>query len=326
MANATARRPRKAAARQPAIEVARLGRALAGEVRNIDLRRPLDGTAAARVRHALLEHEVLVLRDQDITPRQLLDFGRAFGELSIHPFSPNLADMPELIVLDNHKDNPPALTDIWHSDETFRETPPMATILRASIVPRLGGDTMFASMSAAYEGLSDATQRFIDGLEGIFDFKPFRTLFGSDPESRKRLHALEDLYPVRTHPVVRVHPESGRRSVFVNAQFTIGIEGMKEAESRPLLQMLFDLAKRPEYQYRLQWQPGTIAFWDNRVTNHYAIHDYFPQRRRMERVTLKGDRPFGVDHPYAGPRIGRAEIAADPVPEDAAPVRQFRRH
>ena len=330
MRNASARKPRRPAQRQcNTMEVARLGRNIAGEIHKIDLTKPLGGATCRKVRHALLEHEVLIFRDQDLTPRQLLDFGRQFGELSIHPFSPNLADMPELIVLDNHRDNPPRLTDIWHSDETFRDNPPMATILRATIVPRLGGDTMFASMSAAFEGLPDRLQNFLTGLEGIFDFKPFRTLFDATPESRERLHALEEKYPVRTHPVVRVHPESGRKSIFVNAQFTIGIKGMKESESRPLLQMLFDLPKVPEYQYRLQWQPGTIAFWDNRAANHYAIHDYYPQRRRMERVTITGDVPFGVDHPYEGPQIARAPVdlaAQDLVPDGEAPVRQFRRY
>ncbi len=311
------------------VAVTRLGRNLAAEIDGIDLSGPLDGAVFDIVHHALLEHEVLIFRDQDITARQLLDFGRQFGELSIHPFSPNLADMPELIVLDNHRDNPPNLTDIWHSDETFRETPPLGTILRSVIKPKIGGDTMFASMSAAYEGLDDRTQRFISGLEGEFDFKPFRTLFGNDAEGRRKIHELEDRYPRLCHPVVRVHPESGRRSIFVNRQFTIGIKGMKEAESRPLLEMLFGLANLPEYQCRLQWRPNTIAFWDNRVVLHYAVHDYFPQRRRMERVTIAGDRPFGVDAVYDGPVFGRADLElADidaPPREGEIAVRQVRR-
>lgn len=312
-----------------AISVVRLGRNLAAEIRDIDLSQPLDDTLFAAVHHALLENEVLIFRDQDITPAELMAFGRLFGELSIHPISPNMADTPELIVLDNHRDNPPSLTDIWHSDETFRETPPLGTILRATITPRVGGDTMFASMSAAYEGLNDRTQRFISGLEAEFDFKPFRTLFGNSPEDRRRLHKIEDEYPQLCHPVVRVHPESGRKSIFVNRQFTIGIKDMKPSESGPLLEMLFNLAQRPEYQYRLQWRPHTIAFWDNRAAQHYAIHDYYPQRRRMERITIAGDKPFGVDSAYNGPVIERPEIEltdADAVPgADEGPVRQFRR-
>ena len=223
------------------------------------------------VHQAFLENEVLVFREQDIDARDQIAFGKLFGELSIHPFSPNLVDMPELIVLDNHKDNPPRLTDQWHSVETFREAPPMATILRSTITPRLGGDTMFASMSAAYEGLSDEIQRLISGLEGIFDFKPFRALFTNDLESKKRLRKIEDEHPIRTHPVVRVHPESGRKSIFVNPQFTIGIEGMKDEESRTLLTLLFDQAKVPEYQFRHHWEQNTMIIWDNRSVLHLSL-------------------------------------------------------
>lgn len=311
------------------IEVARLGRNLGAEIRNLDLSEPLTTNEFALVHRAFMEHEVLVLRDQEISASDQVAFGQLFGELSVHPFSPNLADMPELIILDNHRDNPPRLTDQWHSDETFRETPPMATILRSTITPRLGGDTMFASMSAAYEGLSDEMQKFISSLEGIFDFKPFRTLFGSDEESKKRLREIEDKHPVRTHPVVRVHPENGRKSIFVNPQFTIGIKGMKEGESQSLLTMLFDQAKVPEYQFRHRWEQNTMVLWDNRSVLHYAIHDYYPQRRRMERVTVAGDKPFGPNDPYDGPFIGRPEIELfeqDETPhDDEEPVRNYKR-
>ena len=311
------------------IEVVRLGRNLGAEIRGLDLSQQLTSNEFAIVHHAFLEHEVLVLRNQEIFAPDHLAFGRMFGELSVHPFSPNLADMPELIVLDNHRDNPPRLTDQWHSDETFREMPPMATILRSTITPKLGGDTMFASMSAAYEGLSDEMQHFISSLEAIFDFKPFRTLFGNDEESKTRLRKIEDTHPVRTHPVVRVHPENGRKSIFVNPQFTIGIKGMKEDESRSLLTILFEQAKVPEYQYRHNWEENTMALWDNRSVLHYAIHDYYPQRRRMERVTVAGDKPFGPNDPYSGPFIGRPEIKLseqDATPHDGEePIRKFKR-
>tara|TARA_Y100001934_G_scaffold222915_1_gene266189 strand:- start:102 stop:1079 length:978 start_codon:yes stop_codon:yes gene_type:complete len=315
--------------RSNVIEVVRIGRNLGAEICNLDLSQPLTENEFAVVHRAFLEHEVLVLRNQNIEAQNQLAFGRLFGELSIHPFSPNLDGMPELIVLDNHRDNPPRLTDQWHSDETFREAPPMATILRSTITPSLGGDTMFASMSAAYEGLSDEMQHFISGLEGIFDFKPFRTLFGNDEDSKKRLREIEDEHPVRTHPVVRVHPESGRKSIFVNPQFTIGIKGMKEDESRSLLTMLFDQAKVPEYQYRHHWGQHTMVIWDNRSVLHYAIHDYYPQRRRMERVTIAGDKPFGPNDPYDGPIIDRPDITLseqDAPPHDGEePVRNFKR-
>jgi len=179
------------------------------------------------------------------------------------------------------------------------------------------------------KGLGDATQRLISGLEGIFDFKPFRALFGPDGEDQRRLRELEAQYPLRNHPVVRVHPESGRKSIFVNRQFTIGIDGMKESESGPLLAMLFDQANRPEYQFRLRWRPHTLVIWDNRAVQHYAVHDYYPQRRRMERITIKGDIPFGADAGYDGAVIGRPAIALgeqDAVPDSSdAPIRQSRR-
>ena len=307
------------------VTVLREGRHLAAEIGGVDLSRSLDDAEFTAVHRAFLEHEVLIFRDQAIDSAQFLAFGQRFGELTVHPFSPNLNDAPELIVLDNL----PSLTDIWHSDETFRETPPMATMLRTTITPALGGDTMFASMTAAYEGLGDRTQQLISGLEGIFDFKPFRTLFGNSADDHRRLRELEEQYPLRNHPIVRLHPESGRKGIFANRQFTIGIDGMKESESGPLLAMLFDQANRPEYQYRLRWRPNTIAFWDNRAVQHYAVHDYYPQRRRMERVSLKGDVPFGADAGYDGPVIGRPGITLgeqDAVPKSGEePVRQSRR-
>ena len=156
---------------------------------------------------ALIKYEVIVMRDQDITVDQQMAFGALFGELSIHPFSPNLADKPEVIILDYSEDNPPALTDIWHSDETFREAPPMATILRAKVVPEVGGDTLFASMSAAYRGLSERMKQHIHGMEAQHDFKPWRPLFAQS--DRAKLRKLEDDFPNPWHPVVRVHPDIG---------------------------------------------------------------------------------------------------------------------
>lgn len=304
------------------VKIDRLGLNIAAEVKGLDLTRPLSAGEVTALEHALADHEVLIFRDQDITPQQQLDFGKCFGAPSVHPFSPNPTGMQELIVLDNHRDNPPKLTDIWHSDETFRSTPPMATILRGTIVPKIGGDTLFASMTAAYDGLSDGLQQFISGLEALHDFKPFRTLFDESPESKKRLRAMEDDYPLQAHPVVRVHPVSGRKTIFVNPQFAIRIKGMKEDESRNLLNLLFDQAKIPEYQYRLKWQRNTMVMWDNRAALHYASHDYHPQRRRMERITIAGDAPFDVNAPFTGTAIPRQPLptsAQDEPPADTGP-------
>ena len=179
---------------------------------------------------AFVNYEVIVMRDQDITVDQQMAFGALFGELSIHPFSPNLPDKPEVIILDYSADNPPALTDIWHVDETFRETPPMATILRGKVVPEAGGDTLFASMSAAYRGLSERMKQHIHGLESQHDFKPWRPLFGHS--DRAKLRKLEDDFPNPWHPVVRVHPVSGRRVLYVNRQFCTRIKDLKARRER----------------------------------------------------------------------------------------------
>ncbi len=277
------------------VVVKRVGAHLGAEISGVDLRQPLSDAQFRAIETALVDNELIILRGQNISSDDLMAFGRRFGELTVHPFAPNEGkNAPELIKFRNDEKTPPFGTDVWHSDETFRAEPPMATMLVAKEVPAVGGDTMFVSMSAAYDGLSDRLQQFICGLEGIHDMKPFRPLFGKSEEERKKLQHFELVYPPQLHPVVRIHPVSGRRVLFVNPQFTIGINGMEENESRALLDLLFRQALVPEYQFRLHWAPHTIAVWDNRSTQHYAVHDYYPQRRYMERVTIKGGPVTGV--------------------------------
>lgn len=283
------------------LSVRRTGAFLSAEVTGIDLRRPLDADTVAALSDALATHEVLVFPDQVISAEDLMRFGRYFGRLSVHPFSTNAAATPELIVFDNKEGNPPHATDIWHSDETFREIPPMATALCSKIIPAIGGDTCFCSMTAAYEGLSDRMQHFISGLEAVHDFKPFKRLFAETEEGRRKLHHFEELYPPAVHPVVRVHPATGRKAIFVNPQFTLAIKGMAEQESRTLLQSLFALTSTLEYQYRHRWSPDQLVLWDNRSVQHAAVHDYYPQRRRMDRVTIADDRRPAGDAPPPGP-------------------------
>ena len=289
----TAGRP--LASEQAGVTVRRVGVHLGAEVSGVDLRKPLSDAQFKAIEGALVENELIIFRDQDISSDDLLAFGRRFGELTVHPFAPNEGrNAPELIKFRNDEKTPPYGTDVWHSDETFRAEPPMATILVAKEVPAIGGDTMFVSMSAAYEGLSDRTQQYISGLEGIHDMKPFRPLFGTSEEERKKLQHFELIYPPQLHPVVRIHPVSGKKVLFVNPQFTVGIDGMDEHESRALLDLLFRQAFVPEYQFRHHWAPHTIAMWDKRSVQHYAVHDYYPQRRYMERVTIKGGPVTGV--------------------------------
>ena len=274
------------------IEVVQVGASMGAEIKGLDLAVPLDLDTAAAVRRALVEHKVIFFRDQDITPAQQVAFGRHFGELETHPFSPDMPGVPEIVVLDNNKDNPVLSTDIWHADTTFRQAPTQFSILLCRVAPERGGDTLWANMVAAYEGLSDPVKNMIAGLEAIHDFKNFRKLFADDEESRARLHEMERKYPNPLHPVVRTHPDTGERALYVNPQFTVRIKGLSVRESDGILGILYEQAKTPEYQFRLTWEPGTLAVWDNRSTQHYASNDYYPSRRRMERVATLGERPY----------------------------------
>jgi taurine dioxygenase len=288
-----------------ALSVRRLGIFLGAEITGIDLTQRLAPETVEQLKRLHGEHGVLVFPGQRISSENLKRFGRCFGALSVHPFSTNAADSPELIVYDNKEGNPPAATDIWHTDETFRQAPPMGTMLCSKIIPAVGGDTAFASMTAVWEGLSDRWQQFLSGLEAVHDFKPFRGLFADDGEGREGLRKYEDLYPPVTHPVVTVHPITGRKLLFVNPQFTLYIKGMAEDESRMVLDMLYRKTLIHEYQYRHRWQPDMVVFWDNRGVQHSALHDYYPERRLMERVTIAGAPPVPAFPPADAKELRR---------------------
>jgi taurine dioxygenase len=272
-------------------EVERLGARLGAEIHGLDLKQGLDPETFKAFEAALIEHKVVFLRDQHLDTAQHVAISRLFGELEVHPMRPQGA-FPEILVLDNHKDNPVLSTDVWHSDTTFRKNPTRYTILRCEIMPKVGGDTLWADMEAAYDGLSPTFRKMVDGLRAVHDFKNFRTTFSKSEEDQARLRKMEELFPNPSHPVIRTHPTSGRKSIYVNPQFTLRIEGLEEDESDAILQVLCAQALVPEYQFRLRWAPGTIVFWDNRSTQHYAANDYYPQRRRMERTAVIGDEPF----------------------------------
>jgi taurine dioxygenase len=275
------------------IEFEQIGVNLAACVTGVDFSNSQDSDTVATLLQAHAEHQVLVFPDQELTAEQFVAVGRQMGELTVHPFSPHDEETHELITFRNDETSAPFHTDIWHSDETFRLAPPMGTMLHAQLVPKIGGDTVFASMIAAYEGLSDRMQHFISGLVAVHDMKPFRSLFGDTDEGRKRMQEFELRYPPAHHPVVREHPITGKKLLFVNPQFTVAIDGMGEEESRSLLEQLFRQAWLPEYQYRHKHEANNLVFWDNRSVQHYAVHDYYPHKRHMQRVTLKGDPPFG---------------------------------
>jgi taurine dioxygenase len=271
--------------------------ALGAEISGLDLSRPLSQTVVDALSDALVRHKVLFFRDQAITREQHLAFARRFGPLEIHPFTENQRSFttdglqPEFLVIESTADRPVA-ADEWHSDVTWRLEPSLGSILRSRICPEVGGDTLWANMAAAYEGLDDATRSHISGLTAVHDWAGFRQMLRRNNVSEERIAELQAQYPVAEHPVVRTHPVSGEKVVYVNRNFTVGVKGMKEAESNALLERLYRLASIPDYQARFRWRVDSIAFWDNRSTQHYATKDFFPQHRRMERVTVAGDRPF----------------------------------
>ncbi len=283
-----------AAAETDRVDVIPRGATLGAEIRGVDLSKTISPAAYTALHDALMDHKVIFFRDQDITPEAHIAFGRLFGEVTVHPFVPHLPDHPEVLVLDNHKDNPVLATDHWHSDETFREEPPLGSILHCVRIPAVGGDTLWADMCAIHAGLSDKMQHFLSGLEAVHDFKPFRRKFDSlEPVERyRKLTEMEIANPNPTHPVIRTHPVTGDKALFVNEQFTLAIQGMRRRESDALLGFLCDLPNIPEYQFRFHWEPNSIVLWDNRPTQHYAANDYYPARRTMQRVTIKGDKPF----------------------------------
>lgn len=263
---------------------------IGAEVEGIDLTRPLDAATVKALRQALLDWKVLFFRDQDITTDQHLAFARCFGDLEVHPFAPQKEGYPEVLAI-THDEKNRGKENTWHSDVTWRLEPSLGSILRSLEIPPVGGDTLFADMYAAYDGLSEAVKARIDGRVAVHDFVNFRKGMRKRGVPEAEIEAFNRQYPNPEHPVVRTHPETGRKCLYVNAAFTQHIVGMDRDESDALLAHLYAQAAIPEYQCRFRWTPNALAFWDNRASQHYAVSDYFPALRRMERVTIVGDRP-----------------------------------
>jgi len=264
---------------------------IGAEVEGIDLSRPLDARTVSALRRALLDWKVLFFRDQDITTEQHLAFARNFGDLEVHPFAPQKPGYPEVLAI-THDANSRGKENTWHSDVTWRLEPSLGSILRVLEIPPVGGDTLFADMYAAYDGLKDEVKAKVEGKVAVHDFVNFRKGMRKRGVSEEEIAAFDRQYPKVEHPVIRTHPETGRKAIYVNAGFTQHIVGMEKAESDALLAHLYAQAAIPEYQCRFRWTPNAIAFWDNRASQHYAASDYFPAVRRMERVTVVGDRPY----------------------------------
>ncbi len=262
---------------------------IGAEVHGIDLASDLPPESIAALRRALVEHVVLFFRRQELTPAQHLAFARRFGEISVAPFGPKHPDHPEITVLDQTTPKGEG-ADTWHTDNTFMQEPPLGSILRAVQLPPLGGDTCFANMAAAYEALSPPLRGFLEGLRAEHDIAKTLRQAIRDGHSDAELGEMQRRYPAVSHPVVRTHPESRRKILFVNGNFTTRLLGLSERENQALLSFLVDHVRAPEYQCRFRWEPGSLAFWDNRSAQHYGVPDY-SARRIMHRVTLAGDRP-----------------------------------
>ncbi|RTY57144.1 MULTISPECIES: taurine dioxygenase [Pantoea] len=275
------------------LNITALGPYIGAQVSNLDLTRPLSDTQFEQLYHALLRHQVLFLRDQLITPHQQRALAARFGDLHIHPVYPHAEGAEEIIVLDTHQDNPPD-NDNWHTDVTFINTPPAVAILASKLLPESGGDTLWASGIAAFETLSAPIKTLLEGLHAEHDFKKsFQEYkYRRTAEEHQRWQEAVAKHPPVQHPVIRTHPVSGRKALFVNEGFTTRIVELSEKESDAVLALLYAHATKPEFQVRWRWQPNDVAIWDNRVTQHYANADYYPARRVMHRATVLGDRPF----------------------------------
>ena len=260
---------------------------IGAEIGNVDLSQPLDEAAFVAIREAFEAHQVIFFRDQDISIERHKELGERFGELVAHPNDPGLEGHPEVMIIHADASSKRVAGETWHSDVSCDEEPPMGSILRLFTIPETGGDTLFASMYAAYEALSEPMKDFLQGLTAIHDGAPYyrrvNALLGRQDGGRD--------YPRAEHPLVRTHPVTGRKAIFVNELFTTGLVGLSQAEADAILGFLFRHVQRGDFQCRFRWRKNSMAFWDNRCTQHLAIWDYFPETRSGYRVTIKGDRP-----------------------------------
>ena len=274
------------------IELRPMTAVIGAEVRGLDLRADLRDPVIADLRSALLEHLVLVFRDQELTTESHIAFARRFGQIKVPPVATAHGGPREINVIDQ-TDPRGEGADNWHADNTYTSTPPMGSLLRVIQLPSVGGDTAFANMCAAYDALSPAIRELCDGLSAVHDVTRSLTKAIERGHSVANLAEVKASLPPVEHPVVIVHPETGRRALFVNVNSTVRIVGMPEAESEMLLRFLFEHTKEPDFQVRVRWDTRTLVFLDNRCTQHYAVPDY-RERRVLHRVAVEGARPVGV--------------------------------
>jgi len=274
-----------------AVKVKPVTPSIGARVSGFDLAGDLSDVIVAGIRGALDRHLVLFFEDQVLDPVQQRDFAARFGPLYTHPFYPGHEKAPEIMVL-FHDENRRPHSDRWHNDVTYLETPPQASVLYSEEIPAIGGDTLWANMYAAFEALSHPMKDLVSQLRAVHSFAKN---FTPERFSALRMDGLRDAmyaaHPPVSHPVARTNPESGRKALFVNQDFTTHIEGVPARESEAILHFLYDHMAQPEFQVRWQWQPHTVAFWDNRWTQHCALADYYPNRRCVRRATIAGTRP-----------------------------------
>jgi taurine dioxygenase len=278
------------------MQIAPVSGALGAEITGVDLSADLSNQQAADVHAAFLRHHVLFFRGQSMSPQQQMSFTRVFGEPALYPFIQGMPDAPEVIEIVKTESDIANFGGSWHSDTAYMPEPALGTVLQALEVPDAGGDTLFANTGAAYRALSDGMRRLVDGLVGVNSSE--NGYGGSRARGMSRLSAMKGAFnPVAEsyeseHPIVRTHPESGIKGLYVSRSHTVRFKDMTAEESKPLIEYLTSHITSPEFTCRFRWQPGSVAVWDNRVTQHFALNDYAGKRRHMRRVTIKGDRPF----------------------------------
>ncbi|HWA63573.1 MAG TPA: TauD/TfdA family dioxygenase [Caulobacteraceae bacterium] len=270
------------------IEVKRLAGALGAEILGADLSRDLDNETFDDIHQAFLDHQVIFFRGQDLTPETHKRFGRRFGRLNIHPYVQGMEGHPEVMEIIKEPQDRTNFGGGWHSDMSFLREPSIGSILYALEVPEYGGDTLFASQYAAYEALSDGLKRTLEGLNAVHSAGREYSPGGHSAQKRASMSVVEAEGQIGefVHPVVKVHPETGRKALYVNPAFTMKFEGWSTRESKPLLDYLFNHARYEGFTCRFRWEKGSVAFWDNRAVWHFALNDYPGQRRHMRRVTV----------------------------------------
>ena len=258
---------------------------LGASIEGIDLTKPLSDKEVSFISNSLAEYEVIFFKNQRIDPSEHREFALNFGSLQTHPAYPTVDGYPEITILENDRDNPSKIEE-WHTDMTFREIPPLGSILIGRIVPPKVGATLFGSLSKAYESLPEKMKLKLGSLSAVHSFEYGFKESLAEPGGRERLkQALMDNPPV-THPVIRTHPITGRKSIFVNKLFTSHINEINEEESKEILSFLFEHIKKDEFLMKFEWEKDFIAFWDNRSILHKPDNDYWPQHRKMERITI----------------------------------------